>query len=142
MSITARARARRKGRSAGRRQGGAQLQHLPRRDPEAGGGGGGGENTISATDTTKKRNWPPPLLTCIRSRTATIRWAICARSISVRRIRLGRSGVTLAIIDMSLDPLLPELQNAFTLDGKRSRRSSATKLRSMAMKNRKAAGCR
>ena len=87
--------------------------------PQAGGGGGGGDNTIAATDTTKKRVWPPPLLSWYP---ITNRYDPLGdlRALEWRRQNptFDGRGVTLAIIDMSLDPLLPELQSAYTLDGR------------------------
>jgi subtilisin family serine protease len=82
-------------------------------------GGGGGETNVTATDTTKKRDWPPSLLTW---QPITNRYDPLGdlRALEFRRQNPtydGR-GVTLAIIDQSLDPLLPELQTAFTLDGR------------------------
>ncbi len=86
--------------------------------PQGGGGGGGADNTIAATDTTKKRAWPPPLLSWYP---ITNRYDPLGdlRALEFRRQNptFDGRGVTLAIIDMSLDPLLPELQTAFTLDG-------------------------
>ena len=89
------------------------------RPNQQGGGAGGNQNTISATDTTKKRVWPAPLLSWYP---VTNRYDPLGdlRALDWRNANPtwdGR-GVTLAIIDMSLDPLLPELQSAFTLDGK------------------------
>jgi hypothetical protein len=90
----------------------------PRPNTAGGGGGGGGETTISATDTTKKRLWPPPLLSWYP---VTNRYDPLGdlRALDFRKQNptFDGRGVTLAIIDMSLDPLLPELQSAFTLDG-------------------------
>jgi hypothetical protein len=91
----------------------------PRPNREGGGGGGGGENTISATDTTKKRLWPPPLLSWypVLNRYDPLA-DLRALDFRTQNPNWDGRGVTLAIIDMSLDPLLPELQAAFTLDGK------------------------
>ncbi|MGH7471251.1 MAG: S8 family serine peptidase, partial [Longimicrobiales bacterium] len=91
----------------------------PRPNQAGGGGGGGGENTISATDTTKKRLWPPPLLSWypITNRYDPL-GDLRALDFRTQNPNWDGRGVTLAIIDMSLDPLLPELQSAFTLDGK------------------------
>jgi hypothetical protein len=88
----------------------------PRRQ---GGGGGGADNTISPTDTTRKREWPRELLSWypITNRYDPVK---DMRGLEFRRENPtydGR-GVTLAMIDMSMDPLLPELQHALTLDGK------------------------
>lgn len=87
--------------------------------PSQQGGGGGGENTITATDTTKKRDWPPPLLSWypIQNRYDPL---ADLRALDWRRRNptFDGRGVTLAMIDMSMDPLLPELQSALTLDGK------------------------
>jgi hypothetical protein len=91
----------------------------PRPNPGGGGGGGGGENTISATDTTKKRLWPPPLMSWYP---ITHRYDplgdLRALDFRTQNPTWDGRGVTLAMIDMSADPLLPELQSAFTLDGK------------------------
>ncbi len=87
--------------------------------PQGGGGGGGGDNTIAATDTTKKRAWPPPLLSWYP---ITNRYDPLGdiRALEWRRQNptFDGRGVTLAMIDMSMDPLLPELQHAYTLDGR------------------------
>jgi Subtilase family len=86
---------------------------------QGGGGGGGGENTISATDTTNHRVWPPPLLSWYP---VTHRYDpigdLGALDWRKQNPTFDGRGVTLAIIDMSFDPLLPELQSALTLDGK------------------------
>ncbi|MGH7503355.1 MAG: S8 family serine peptidase [Longimicrobiales bacterium] len=89
----------------------------PRRQ---GGGGGGAENTISPTDTTRKREWPRPLLSWypITNRYDPL-GDLRALEFRQQNPTYDGRGVTLAIIDMSLDPLLPELQSAYTLDGKR-----------------------
>ncbi len=83
------------------------------------GGGGGAQNEISPTDTTKKRDWPPPLLSWYP---ITNRYDPLGdlRALEWRRANptFDGRGVTLAMIDMSMDPLLPELQSALTLDGK------------------------
>jgi hypothetical protein len=87
--------------------------------PQQQGGGGGGDTNVTATDTTKKRDWPPPLLTW---QPITNRYDPIGdlRALEFRRQNptFDGRGVTLAIIDQSLDPLLPELQTAFTLDGR------------------------
>ena len=93
--------------------------NISSRPQQQGGGGGNTENTIVATDTLKKRDWPPPLLS---SYPITNRYDPLTdlRAVDFRKANPtydGR-GVTLAIIDMSLDPLLPELQSALTIDGK------------------------
>src|SRR5688572_22451357 len=93
--------------------------NISSRPQQQGGGGGNTENTIIATDTLKKRSWPPPLLS---SYPITNRYDPLTdlRAVDFRKANPtydGR-GVTLAIIDMSLDPLLPELQSALTIDGK------------------------
>lgn len=83
-----------------------------------GGGGGGGDNTISPTDTTRKREWPRELLSWYP---ITNRYDPLSdmRGLEFRRQNptFDGRGVTLAMIDMSMDPLLPELQHALTLDG-------------------------
>lgn len=86
---------------------------------QQGGGGGGAQTTIAATDTMKKRDWPPPFLSWqpVLNRYDPLG---DLRALDFRRQNPtydGR-GVTLAMIDMSMDPLLPELQVAYTLDGK------------------------
>jgi subtilisin family serine protease len=82
-------------------------------------GGGGNENTIIATDTSRRREWPPMLLSDypIRNRYDPIGDLRADNFLKQNPTYDGR-GVTLAIIDMSLDPLLPELQTAYTLDGR------------------------
>jgi len=91
----------------------------PRPNQAGGGGGGGGETTISATDTTRKRVWPPPLLSWYP---VTNRYDplgdLRALDFRTRNPTWDGRGVGLAMIDMSADPLLPELQVAYTLDGK------------------------
>ncbi|MEX2285085.1 MAG: S8 family serine peptidase [Gemmatimonadota bacterium] len=84
-----------------------------------GGGGGGNENTVIASDTTRKRVWPPPLLSTypITNRYDPL-GDLRALDFRKQNPTFDGRGVTLAIIDMSLDPLLPELQSALTLDGK------------------------
>src|SRR5688572_20949041 len=74
-------------------------------------GGGGNDNTIIATDTTRRREWPPMLLSDypIRNRYDPI-GDLRANDFLKQHPTYDGRGVTLAIIDMSLDPLLPELQ--------------------------------
>jgi hypothetical protein len=90
----------------------------PRPRMQGGGGGGSARQTIAATDTTRQRVWPPPLLTWepIVNRYDPL---TDLRGVEFRRQNptFDGRGVTLAIIDMSLDPLLPELQSALTIDG-------------------------
>jgi hypothetical protein len=90
-----------------------------RPNPAGGGGGGGGaEQTVIAYDSLKKRVWPPPLSAFpVANRYDPLG---DLRALDFRRANptFDGRGVTLALIDMSLDPLLPELQTAVTLDGK------------------------
>ena len=90
-----------------------------RANTAGGGGGGQNENAIAATDTMKKRVWPPPLLSTypITNRYDPI-GDLRASDFRKQNPTFDGRGVTLAIIDMSLDPLLPELQRAYTLDGR------------------------
>ncbi|HSL68583.1 MAG TPA: hypothetical protein VK864_00005, partial [Longimicrobiales bacterium] len=87
--------------------------------PSPEGGGGNTDTRISATDTTKKREWPRPLLSWYP---ITNRYDPLGdlRALEWRRQNptFDGRGVTLAMIDMSSDALLPELQSALTLDGK------------------------
>lgn len=87
--------------------------------PSGGSGGASRENTIAATDTANHRAWPPPLLSWYP---VTHRYDplgdLRAADWRKQNPTFDGRGVTLAIIDMSFDPLLPELQSALTLDGK------------------------
>ncbi|HUF51818.1 MAG TPA: S8 family serine peptidase [Longimicrobiales bacterium] len=88
--------------------------------PQQQGGGDGTDSRVIATDTTRTRDWPPPLLTWypVLNRYDPLD---DIRALEFRRQNptFDGRGVTLAIIDQSLDPLLPELQTAYTLDGQR-----------------------
>ena len=86
--------------------------------PQQQGSGGAGDSAIAATDTTKKRDWPPKLLTWypITNRYDPL-GDLRALDFRKQNPTFDGRGVTLAVIDMSLDPLLPELQAALALDG-------------------------
>lgn len=93
--------------------------NISTRPTPQGGGGGNNDSTVIASDTTRKRVWPPPLLSMYP---VTNRYDPLGdlRALDFRKQNptFDGRGVTLAIIDLSLDPLLPELQTALTLDGK------------------------
>lgn len=88
----------------------------PRR--QGGGGGEGADRRISPTDTTSEREWPRPLLSWypITNRYDPL-GDLRALEFRRRNPTYDGRGVTLAMIDMSMDPLLPELQSAVSLDG-------------------------